>query len=462
MGGSLVIEAGNVQFTAPSDGVLCGLYSGPPSGQLLRRIQRPPEQAARPCSRPSSTARKSGRPTPPRRPRLHAAHPAALPGDAARAADLLRARRRRDRVVWRRTRDLAHGAGLRSHRPRQRLQHARDGPLRRRSRQLARAAAPSSAVDSVELTGSMGFCRSPRPARPGSSARCPAAQARRAHRQVAGEGVDCRISATGKVTFFAGRVPVAGEIVTVFYRTAIAPSRASQTPPASRPRPPAECPEPRAGWARSSNPSPAAADCESAAQAVLSFATSRAAALAGSYGPSTRSRLPPTSGPAMSSHHRQRQTLNVVVRQVTIDGNACPSCSPTASPSPTTGPRARASPSPRPSRPTPFCRKRAAPPCAAAGARQPAAADRSSATTTALQIDAGTDPPTGGGFEVRLRDWDFGPGIDQNLVLRSPVRSFSIPRAAQVERYYVRMYDASTPPLYSRLSSAVFTNLPVS
>jgi hypothetical protein len=85
-----------------------------------------------------------------------------------------------------------------------------------------------------------------------------------------------------------------------------------------------------------------------------------------------------------------------------------------------------------------------------------------SATTTALQIDAGTDPPTGGGFEVRVRDWDFGPAVDQNLVLRSPVRSFSIPRTAQAERYYIRMYDASSTPLYSRLSSAVFTNLPVS
>jgi hypothetical protein len=51
--------------------------------------------------------------------------------------------------------------------------------------------------------------------------------------------------------------------------------------------------------------------------------------------------------------------------------------------------------------------------------------------------------------------------VDQNLVLRSPVRSFSIPRSAQVERYYVRMFDAANPRLYSRLSSAVFTNLPV-
>ena len=84
-----------------------------------------------------------------------------------------------------------------------------------------------------------------------------------------------------------------------------------------------------------------------------------------------------------------------------------------------------------------------------------------SATGSALQIDAGTAAPTGGGFEVRRRDWDFGPGVDQDLVLRSAVRNFTIPREAQVERYYVRMYDGSTPPVYSRFSSAVFTDLPV-
>jgi hypothetical protein len=72
-------------------------------------------------------------------------------------------------------------------------------------------------------------------------------------------------------------------------------------------------------------------------------------------------------------------------------------------------------------------------------------------------------PPAGGGFEVRRRDNAFGVGVDSaDLVLRSPVRSFSIPRAAQVEHFYVRMYDGSTPPVYSRFSSAVFVNAPVS
>jgi hypothetical protein len=84
-------------------------------------------------------------------------------------------------------------------------------------------------------------------------------------------------------------------------------------------------------------------------------------------------------------------------------------------------------------------------------------------TDTALQVDAGTAPPVGGGFEVRRKDWVFGTGVDgADLVLRSPVRSFTIPRAAQVERVYIRTYDGNTPPLYSRFSSAVFVNWPTS
>ena len=85
-----------------------------------------------------------------------------------------------------------------------------------------------------------------------------------------------------------------------------------------------------------------------------------------------------------------------------------------------------------------------------------------SVSSTAIQLDMGLAPSTGGGFEVRRRDWDFGPGVDQDLVMRSSVRGFSIPREGQVERYYVRMFDGSTPPRYSQFSAAVFTDIPVS
>ena len=81
----------------------------------------------------------------------------------------------------------------------------------------------------------------------------------------------------------------------------------------------------------------------------------------------------------------------------------------------------------------------------------------------AVNVDAGTAPPNGGGFEVRRRDSGFGTGLTTagsgDLVLRSPVRGFSIPRSNVVEEFYVRMYDGSTPPLYSRESSVIVTHV---
>ena len=84
-----------------------------------------------------------------------------------------------------------------------------------------------------------------------------------------------------------------------------------------------------------------------------------------------------------------------------------------------------------------------------------------SVTGSAIQIAAGVAPPAGGGFEVRRRDWYFAPGNDADLVLRSPVSNFTIPREAAIEQYFIRQYDASTPPNYSRFSSAVFINVPL-
>jgi hypothetical protein len=106
----------------------------------------------------------------------------------------------------------------------------------------------------------------------------------------AGQGVDCEASygsaagAVGKVTFFAGRVPVAGERVTVMYRgEQRAVARLENAASVA-----AEAAGGGSGtcrWlgdvlqpvARSS------ADCESAAAAILAFATSRTAAVAGTY-----------------------------------------------------------------------------------------------------------------------------------------------------------------------------------
>ncbi len=88
-------------------------------------------------------------------------------------------------------------------------------------------------------------------------------------------------------------------------------------------------------------------------------------------------------------------------------------------------------------------------------------------SATTLQLDAGTAPPNGGGFEVRRRDGGFGAAVpdgstDMDLVLRSPVRSFSVPRLGFQERFYIRMYDGNQAPNYSAISMAIVTHLPTS
>jgi hypothetical protein len=287
----------------------------------------------------------------------------------------------------------------------------------------------------------------------------------------AGQGADCEASygsaagAPGKVTFFAGRVPVAGERVTVSYRgqqrsvarLADAASVASEAVNGA----PGTC-----RWlgkvttpvARSS------ADCESAAQAVLAFATSRTAAVAGSYAMVNPAQdIWPGDVLAVTS---AGVTSSLLVRSVVVkESRSSPEALQYA---------------------VAFANDWATEWAdgvgmklseeIAADAYLPQTASSSPGevlanlqqltvtglTETALQVDAGTAPPAGGGFEVRLRDWEFGAGVDgADLVLRSPVRSFSVPRAAQVQRFYVRMYDAGSPPLYSRSSSAVFVNWPV-
>ena len=87
-------------------------------------------------------------------------------------------------------------------------------------------------------------------------------------------------------------------------------------------------------------------------------------------------------------------------------------------------------------------------------------------SASVMQVDAGTDPPAGGGFEVRRRNGGFGTALNaaggnSDLVLRSPVRGFTIPRAAAEETFYIRMYDNGSPALYSRFSSAIATHVPI-
>jgi hypothetical protein len=87
-------------------------------------------------------------------------------------------------------------------------------------------------------------------------------------------------------------------------------------------------------------------------------------------------------------------------------------------------------------------------------------------TVTALNgatvtINAGVTPPTNGGFEVRTRDFVFMPGEDPSLVMRATQPTMTFSRISANDRFYIRMYDGSTPPNYSEFSTALFINLPL-
>ena len=292
---------------------------------------------------------------------------------------------------------------------------------------------------------------------------------------LAGQGVDCQAvygssaGSPGKIVFFAGRVPVAGERVVAIYRTArrsvarladplsVASEAATGSglivPGVSR-----WLGQVTAPIARSS------ADCEAAAQAVLAMATARSASLQGSYALENPIQdIWPGELLAVTS---AGVTTSLLVREVVAtDKHAVPEVvgyKVTFANDWVTewndGLGLKLSGS--------IAKDAALPATAASG---PAVVlpnlqqlTVASLTGNTMQVDAGLTAPAGGGFEVRRRDWTFGLGVDgPDLVLRSPVRSFSIPRAAQLEQYFIRMYDGSTPPLYSRFSSALLLNWPV-
>ena len=179
------------------------------------------------------------------------------------------------------------------------------------------------AVNSVQLIGSMGYCRVTQTGSAWVVSTLPSGVKTTRLVGVAGEGADCTISATGKVTFFTGRVPAAGELVTVTYRlqqravarlndaASVAAEAAGGVPGTAQ-------------WlgkvlkpvARSS------VDLESAAAAILSFSASRAAAAAGTYEAVSPADVWPGDVLTVTS---AGQTMSVVVRRVDIvDGMACP------------------------------------------------------------------------------------------------------------------------------------------
>jgi hypothetical protein len=80
---------------------------------------------------------------------------------------------------------------------------------------------------------------------------------------------------------------------------------------------------------------------------------------------------------------------------------------------------------------------------------------------TTVTINTGLAPPAGGGFEIRRRDFAFMPGEDPDLVMRGSQQNMTFSRQTGSDRFYIRMFDSSTPPNYSEFSTALFINLPL-
>ena len=277
------------------------------------------------------------------------------------------------------------------------------------------------------------------------------------------QGADCTLSSTGHLRFYPASTPQAGELIAVSYRTRQrAVARFSSAASISAESLGGKLPGTAVWTGTVTNPAPrSSADCENAAQALLALSTSRAAAWAGKYtawNPEQQGDIWPGDVLAIASTSAGI-TANLVVRTVEIDlsGTVPALAKYTVSFANDWADSLSIQTS-------------ASIPADAWLPQQPETAlplaNLDGLTVTAItgsqiQISAGATPPTGGGFEVRRCDYKFTPGAGPDLVLRSPVPNFTIPRAAAMERYYIRMYDASTPPNYSRFSSAVFVNLPL-
>jgi hypothetical protein len=489
LGGSLVVEAGGVQFAAGSDGIVCGLYSGGVSlgdcvagyrvrtsegALLLVAVINGGEVGTIFTMTPGHIYTLRIRMQMPEVVRCLANYYALGIGGV-----------------------LARGGGLTaspgaiefelqdsSSAPNTPATVLYDGLLGG-ALTAPPAVATFAAVNSTALNGSASYFMLTRPSTAWVTS-IPTGGAERTRRiGQATQGAECTVSggtaaAEAKLTFYTAATPAVSELIKVRYRTsrrsvarlADAASQSSEEPVEESTGIPGV-----AQWmGKVEHPAArCSADCEAAAQAVLDFSTSRAAAWEATV---TGENLQQQAGgdvwpgdlvslaAPFTADSDAELAASLVVRTVKIASQA-------GSPellqytlklanewadclSMTLG-NTPAADAALPLQPAPGVN--------AVSANLPAI-DVTAITTTTLTVAMHATAPTGGGFEVRRQDADFGNGVapnvaPQGLVLRSPVATFSLPRAAEREQFFIRMYDGSAPPLYSRVSAAIFTNVPV-
>ena len=276
------------------------------------------------------------------------------------------------------------------------------------------------------------------------------------------ESAECHLERTGKVAFYTGYTPVAGEQIAVSYRTigravGRAVNTASQQALAQAGSPAV------AAWIGSvtSPPARSSVDCRNAALAMVQAAASVSALWSGTYKGNRTSFATdvwPGDGLLLNAPSTNLNA-EVVVRTVKVTYSASyPDlveyeiafandwADDLAIKTSTTVPENAWLPA-------------AVSPTVLANLNGLTVTTLNGSTVT---VNTGATPPTGGGFEIRLRDFAFMAGEDPTLVLRGSQQNLTFSRVSASDRFYIRMYDGSTPPNYSEFSTALFINLPLS
>lgn len=80
-------------------------------------------------------------------------------------------------------------------------------------------------------------------------------------------------------------------------------------------------------------------------------------------------------------------------------------------------------------------------------------------SSSELNLNAGQDPPSGGGFEIRYTDEGWGTSDGKNLIMKTTSRTFSIPRTLRGKICFIKAYDAGGK--MSRFSSGMKVSFPL-
>lgn len=275
------------------------------------------------------------------------------------------------------------------------------------------------------------------------------------------EGAECHLDRTGKLVFYAGYAPVAGEQIAVSYRT-VGRSIGRAVNTASQQALALAGFSSEAAWIGSVTNPPArsSADCRNAALVMEQAAAGVTALWSGTYkGTGLSFAADVWPGDALQLNAPSlTMNVQVVVRQVTVSYKA-------SYPDLVEYAIAFAN-----DWADDLAIKTSATVPADAWLPAPIAptvlANLTALTVTALTgstvtVNANATPPTGGGFEIRLRDFGFMAGNDPTLVMRSTLPNMTFSRITANDKFYIRMYDGSTPPNYSEFSTALFINLPL-